>query len=145
MPGWKAYLSTAQAMVAMDSLLDLDERKDRLSNIRGKYIMSGLTPENVESDHLYIIRAGNRDELMAALAEEGIATGIHYMPMDEVCSSRLAVRMKNQHGSRDCEQSRTIGQQLVSIPFHAGLTDKDVEHVIECTNKYRRLPDNSDT
>ena len=117
--GWKMYLNSAQAYVALNNLRKLDDKKKRLSEIREAYNRE-LQYAN-SSDHLYRISLDHRSEAQATLKDAGITTGIHY-------------RCLHQHPLFDCgmsfynsevEQNRTL-----SIPFHEKLTDEEVQQVI---------------
>jgi len=117
--GWKMYLNSSQAYVALNNLRKLDDKKKRLSEIRKAYNRA-LQYAN-SSDHLYRISLDHQSEAQSTLKDAGITTGIHY-------------RCLHQHPLFDCgmsfynseiEQDRTL-----SIPFHEKLTDEEVKQVI---------------
>jgi dTDP-4-amino-4,6-dideoxygalactose transaminase len=75
--------------------------------------------------HLYVVRAPWRDELQAALREQGIATGIHY-PIP--CHLQRACR---EFGYRQGElpiTERAVGE-ILSLPMYAELTEEDMTAV----------------
>ena len=82
--------------------------------------------------HLYVVRvaAGGavaRDDLSRALAERGIGTSVHFIPLhhfphfSDACMSRPA----------DCPGPTHVFAETLSLPLHQGLTDDDVDAVIE--------------
>jgi len=77
--------------------------------------------------HLYVIRAQNRDGLMAALKEQNIGTGIHYpvpLHLQKAYSS-----LKYQ--SETFRQSEQAASQVVSLPMFPTLTPEQQNKVVE--------------
>ena len=68
--GWKMYLNSVQAYVALSNLRKLETKKYKLAEVREKYNNAfGL---NNSSDHLYRISVNNRDELQGKLKQKNI-------------------------------------------------------------------------
>jgi len=118
--GWKMYLNSAQAYVALNNLRKLDSKKERLSQIRDKYNSEfGLVNT---SDHLYRISVLNRDETRSKLQDEKITTGIHYKCLHQ---HPLFESKDDEFTNSEIEEMRTL-----SIPFHEKLSDIDIEEII---------------
>jgi dTDP-4-amino-4,6-dideoxygalactose transaminase len=84
------------------------------------------------SNHLYLIRISNitieqRNEIIEKMAEQGVATNVHYKPLP----------MMTAYG-KDCsgyKNSYDYYHNLITLPLHTLLTDDDVEYVCEVLKK----------
>ncbi len=75
--------------------------------------------------HIYAILVDNRDALMKALADEGVATGIHYpipLHLQEAYQD-----LGYQAGAFPVAEA--LAARQVSLPMYAELTDAQIEHV----------------
>jgi dTDP-4-amino-4,6-dideoxygalactose transaminase len=73
---------------------------------------------------LYTIRVPDRDAVKAELEARGIATGLFY---------RLALHQHpafRGYDGRKLPVSETLADEVLSLPIHADLTDREVERVI---------------
>lgn len=94
-------------------------------------------PETIHGYHLYTIlvdeaKAGiSRDAFLGAMTAENIGIGVHYQSLPEhpVYQERFGWRPE------DYPNAMRIGQQTVSLPISAKLTDADVEDVIAGVKK----------
>jgi dTDP-4-amino-4,6-dideoxygalactose transaminase len=126
-PGWKMYLSSVQAHVALQNFYKLEEKKEALAEIRQKYnVAFGY---NNTSEHLYRISATNREEGIKNMKKDGILCGIHYTATHLHPIYRQ--RTMKQMPKTEKEEATTI-----SIPYHEKLTNTDVEMVIKSVRKY---------
>jgi dTDP-4-amino-4,6-dideoxygalactose transaminase len=121
MVGWKMYLNSIQAYVALNNLQKLDEKKERLSSIRKKY-NNNFNLQN-SSDHLFRIDTKNRSYVMSELNNRGISTGIHYKCLHK--NSLFG------HQDQILKDSEIKSDTTLSIPFHEKLTDEEVDYVID--------------
>jgi dTDP-4-amino-4,6-dideoxygalactose transaminase len=119
--GWKMYLNSFQAYVALQNLRKLDKKKERLSEIRKRYNFA-FDLDNT-SDHLYRISIDNRDEVKTHLKSNEITTGIHYQ-----CLHQHPLFSSGVKGLRQSEKEQ---ERTLSLPFHEGLSDAEVDRVIE--------------
>lgn len=84
--------------------------------------------------HQYVIRVQaasgwERDALRSHLASEGIATGVHYP---------LPVHLQPPYRAENpvrCTHAEAAAADMVSIPVHPGLSDRDRERVAEALQK----------
>ena len=81
---------------------------------------------------LYIIKIDkNRDSFAVALKEEGIGTGLHYIPLHLLTyyKSKYALRVN------DFPVALRSFQQVLSLPIYASMSDEDVKNVISKVKK----------
>jgi dTDP-4-amino-4,6-dideoxygalactose transaminase len=76
--------------------------------------------------HLYVIRAGKREQLQQFLSKNGIATGLHYPVPLHLQEAYLPL---NQ-GKGCFPIAESIASELVSLPMFPELTKKQMEHVV---------------
>jgi dTDP-4-amino-4,6-dideoxygalactose transaminase len=77
------------------------------------------------SHHLFVIRVNNRDEVIKALKDNGIAPGVHYLPNYEF---PVFSKFYTKGSCPNCEQ---ISKEIISLPNHLLLTKKDIDRVCE--------------
>lgn len=133
-PGWKMYMNSIQAQIALNNLYRLDDKKKRLVKIRNFYNAKlGL---NNRSDHLYRIMVKNNDDFIANMKGQGIICGKHYEPlhlMDAYNLDREGRPMRRQ----PLPQSEIVGKTTVSIPFHEKLSVEDICRVLHAVRDFR--------
>lgn len=92
-------------------------------------------PDMSNDEHpfsLYIIKIDkNRDSFAVELREEGIMTGLHYIPL------HLLTYYKSKYSLRvnDFPVALRSYQQVLSLPIYAHMSDEDVENVIATVKK----------
>ncbi|RUM67322.1 MAG: aminotransferase DegT, partial [Sulfurospirillum sp.] len=77
---------------------------------------------------LYIIKVDkNRDDFARALKEQGIYTGLHFVPL------HLLTYYKQKYSLRvnDFPAALTNYQQILSLPCYTGLSDDDVIYICD--------------
>ena len=84
------------------------------------------------SNHLYLIRipgidVEERNEIITRMAEAGVATNVHYKPL-QMMTAYKALGFK----IADYPNTYDYYRNLITLPFHTKLTDEDVEYVYEC-------------
>ncbi len=127
-PGWKMYMNSYQAVIALSNLNKLDSYKESLWRIR-QFYNSALGYSNT-SDHLYRINIQNNDKFLKHAKKQAIECGIHY--------NALHRNHIYATGLTDLPLSTRESKQTVSIPFHYNLTLKDLYAVCECVESYSR-------
>lgn len=86
------------------------------------------TEDTDSSNHLYLIRipgidVDERNALIEKIAEQGVATNVHYKPLP----------MMTAYG-KDCSaypNAYDYYRNLITLPLHTKLSDEDVEYVCE--------------
>lgn len=123
-PGYKMYMNSLQADIALKNFETYENKLQRLDEIREKYNYNFNLKNN--SSHLYRISVDNRDNLIQKLKHKGIQTGIHY--------TSLHNHTVYQKPSSVCPKSEIESLRTLSIPFNEGLTDVEVEYIINTIN-----------
>jgi len=132
--GWNFYLNEISAAIGLVQLKRLEKLNKRRIEIAKKYHqyinLEKKMPFSKDcSYHLYWIRVKNRAQFMKNMDNRGIETGIHYKPVH---------MMKYYSNSIKLSTSEKIGKELVSIPMHPNLSDKDIEKIIKNVNKFSK-------
>lgn len=107
------------------------ERYDSALKAIGVEVLNHYTDEYQSSGHLYITRIPGitvmqRNEIIIKMAEEGIATNVHYKPLPmHTAYKNLGFDIK------DYPNAYAHFANEISLPLHTCLTDDEVEYVIE--------------
>lgn len=82
--------------------------------------------------HLYVIRASRRDELQKFLGSKGIQTGLHYP-----CPLPLLPCYRHMgHTPDDFPVASQLGQEILSLPMFAELSQAEIEYVAACIREF---------
>jgi dTDP-4-amino-4,6-dideoxygalactose transaminase len=140
-PGYKANLSDVLATIALCQL----DKIDNHTKIRKRQFaaydqavadLPGVMPlarddRDVHALHLYVVRidpegaGATRDEYQRALAEENIATSIHFLPVHKLTYYRE--RFPDQLALPVAERA---GDEILSLPLSPAHSDDDIADVI---------------
>ena len=104
-----------------------------LEGIRNPAVILPYVPENVcPVWHIFAIRCNRRAELEKYLNENGIGTNKHYpIPMHlQECYKDLGFH------KGDFLIAEEISETELSIPMYYGMTDDEVQYVIDTVNRY---------
>ena len=138
--GLKANLTDLAAALGIGQLTHLDRWQQRRGELAARYDAAlehipGIVPpprprRGRHAWHLYVIRVTasygrSRDDLAAALAEVGIGTSVHFIPVHHFASFRTHLH-PNQPGLPHADR---LFPQLLSLPLHPGLSDLEVDQV----------------
>ena len=97
--------------------------------------------ENFQSsNHLYLTRIFKKDgtpisdterrEIIIKLAERGVNTNVHYKPLPMMTAYK-----KMGWDIKDFPNAYAYYENLITLPLHTKLTDKDVEYVVQSFNE----------
>ncbi len=143
--GLNSRLDAIQAAVLRVHLRHLDECIEERRLIADRYKMlfaeRGLdefivppeeTPGNYHTYHQYVIRANRRDELMAFLDGEGIASRVYYpLPLHlQKCFAFLGGK------EGDCPESEKLAHECLALPIFPGLTMDEQIWVADSVAKF---------
>lgn len=103
---------------------------DGIKNV--EVILPYVNPDTEPVWHIFAIRSKRRDELKDFLTSKGIGTNEHYpIPMHEQeCYKNLGFK----HG--DFPIAEEISATELSIPMYYGMTDDEIQYVIEAINDF---------
>jgi dTDP-4-amino-4,6-dideoxygalactose transaminase len=145
-PGYKANLSDVLAAIALVQL----DKLERHGEIRRRQFalydeavggLDGIAPlardpRDTHAYHLYIVRidaaraGATRDDYQRALAEEGISTSIHFLPVHTLRWYRE--RFPRQPSLPTAEQA---GREVLSLPLSPAHPDAAIEAVIDALRR----------
>ena len=140
-PGYKANLSDVLASIALVQL----DKLERHGEIRRRQFalydetverLDGVTPiardaRDTHAYHLFAVRidperaGADRDAYASALAEEGISTSIHFLPVHRL--QWYAERFADQAPLPGAERA---GDELLSLPLSPAHSDDDIREVV---------------
>ncbi len=131
--GLKNHMNDIAAALGLVQLRKLPASNERRCEIADRYTegLSGLpwlklppgdTPDVKSSWHIYCVQVERRDDLAAYLQEHEISTGVHYKP----------IHLYRCYGNTPhLPVAEEVFQHILSLPMHPGLTDDDVDYVID--------------
>lgn len=136
--GYNLRLDTLQAAILRVKLKHLAHWTQRRREIAGHYSrdlrgvgLPFIDPRAEPVFHQYVIRTPRRDVLQAALAEKGIATGIHYpIPLHRQPAYRHL-----GYKAGDFPHTEQAAQEILSLPVFPELTEAEVDGVIAAVNQ----------
>jgi len=141
--GWNYRITDFQCALGISQLRNLPKFLERRREIAARYDkafaeLSGINPLAVRSNvlhayHLYVIRIDSnilsidRATLFTKLREKGIGVNVHYIPVH----LHPFYRKKFHTGPGLCPVAETVYEQIISLPMFPGMTDENVEKVID--------------
>ncbi|WP_367319421.1 DegT/DnrJ/EryC1/StrS family aminotransferase [Streptomyces sp. HUAS ZL42] len=147
--GLKANMTDIQSAIGRAQFRHFDDWQRRRRAVAERYAAAleavpGLEPLDVptpgrHAHHLYVVRVleeygTGRDELIDQLADRGIGTSVHFIPLHHLPHfRRTATTPPGGLAGAD-----TLFPQLLSLPLHPGLTDQAVDRV--CGELIRLAP-----
>ena len=135
--GFNSRLDTVQAVVLRAKLTRLrrwnEERRAAASLYDG--LLAGAPgvrlpttlPGNEHVWHLYVVRVGERDEVLRAVQEDGVGAGVHY-PVPVHLTPAMA---DLGHRPGDLPVSERAAGEILSLPIFPGITREQQERVVE--------------
>jgi dTDP-4-amino-4,6-dideoxygalactose transaminase len=133
--GLNARLDTLQAAILLEKLQLVDEERDARTRVAGAYnerLPSPVSVPAVRADATsawahYTVRVDHRDEMAAALAAQGVSTGVYY-PTPLHRQPRYA---EYPRATEDLGASDALAATVLSLPMHAYLDEVSQDRVIE--------------
>lgn len=137
--GYNSRLDEVQAAFLLEKLKDLDSQNQKRRKIAKKY-KSGIRNEKIklpfwEDDykhvfHLFVVRVENRDAFTDFLKDNQIGFLIHY-PIPPHKQKALP-----EYADEKLPLTEKIHEEVVSIPLYPGLTEQQINRIIDVLNKY---------
>ncbi|CAK0777187.1 Spore coat polysaccharide biosynthesis protein SpsC [uncultured Gammaproteobacteria bacterium] len=137
--GWKCNMNDLQAALLLPQLARLDQARDRRAAIAARYVagLSGVEGvawpkvrrNGVHAHHLFTIWVDpeRRDTVLHRLQQAGIGVAVNFRALHllRYYRERLGYR-RGQY-----PEAERIGDATISLPFHPGLSDAEVDTVVE--------------
>jgi aminotransferase EvaB len=134
--GYNSRLDELHAEILRRKLRRIDEYIARRRRLAARYdeqlrdtglILPRAQPENLHVYHLYVVRHPARDPLAAALAAQGIGSGIHYpWPIH-----LMPAYAQFGEGEGSLPVSERAAREILSLPIYPSLTDGEQDQVCE--------------
>ena len=128
--GFKYHGNSIMASLGLVALKYLDEDNQRRRQIASRYAEKitfakcfNIPHYIISSQHLFQIAIPNRDKVLAELNRMGIYPGVHYV-------DNTHYRMY-RHGMNTCPEAHRLSDELLTLPIHLGITDEDVDRVVD--------------
>ena len=115
----------------LDRRAEVIKRYDEICESFGISHLNHHTGVIDSSNHLYLIRipgidVEDRNKVIEAMAERGVATNVHYKPLPMMTAYK-----EMSGGIEKYSNSYDYYKNLITLPLHTLLTDEDVEYVCE--------------
>lgn len=110
---------------------DIINRFDAALKPLGVEVLDHYTEDHISSGHLYLTRVPNasledRQTIIVAMAERGIATNVHYKPLPMMTAYKaLGFDIKN------FPNAYAHFENEITLPLHTRLTDEEIDYIIE--------------
>jgi len=146
-PGYKYLMGNVSAAMGIEQLKRFPSFKAARRRLAAMYeaVLADIDeitfPEVVaEVDHawhLFIIRlkldklTKTRDEIAAALRRENVGTGFHFLGLHLHQYYREALGIRPE----DLPEATAASYEVLSLPLHPGMSDKNVHEVVEALKK----------
>lgn len=131
--GTKSYMNDLTAVIGLGQLERLEEMTAKRRAIQAVYNNAFMgridelpitIPAYSHTVQYYTMKCERRDELSDYLATKGIATSVHFKPLNFMTYWKKAVK-------RPLPVNDKVWKELLTIPCHDGLTWREVEYIIE--------------
>ena len=141
--GYKYNMTDIQAALGLAQLKKIDWMWKRRKEIAGKYTESFksiheittpyVKPDRESAWHLYVIKLNlgklniDRNKFIEELKNRGICTSVHFIPMYR----HPYYKDTFSYNSQEFLASERIYERIISLPIYPGMTDGNVEQVID--------------
>ena len=139
-PGYKRNMTDVTAAIGVVQMKrfagmlarrkQLIERYNQALKDENVKVLPHYTSDYTSSGHLYLVRLlgrsyDERNELMAKMAERGIATNVHYKPLPMMTAyKRMGFDIK------DFPNAYHLFENEVTLPLYTKLTDEQVDYLL---------------
>jgi len=128
-------MTDVQAIVGLGQLRRLEKTNAKRRSIQSAYnkafkkIKQIEIPEYSHTVQYYTMKCENRDKLSEFLAENGIATSVHFKPLSEMTYWKKAVKRPIPVTDREWKK-------LLSLPVHNALTASELDFIIKKVKEF---------
>ena len=108
---------------------EIIKKYDAVCDELGIFHLSHHTEDMDSSNHLYLIRIpgiteAQRNEIITKMAEQGVATNVHYKPLPMMTAYKAL-----GWDIKDFPNTYDYYHNLITLPLHTLLSDEDVEYI----------------
>lgn len=142
--GWNSRLDPMQAAILRNLLPKLGLITERRRQIAGAYLAAFAQTEikpvvpldhRVGVFHHFVFRSKNRIDLQSQLAEIGVSTDIHYPYFFNSIQPVIAPFLEHAIEEPTLPNSRTLSEEVVSLPMGPWMQDDQVVWVSEAIKR----------
>lgn len=134
--GWRYHMSNINAAIGLTQLKKINSFSNARRTLAKAYA-AGLQNSpvqllNINLDHVVshiypiIVPNNQRNALREFLMERNIETGIHYKPN----------HLLTKYAATNCPNADFLGESLLSLPIHVGLTEDDIVKVCKSIGEF---------
>lgn len=143
LPGYNVRMDEMRAALGLVQLGKLAANNDRRHELDRLYVeqLADKLPEigipyatyrGVSAHHIRPIllpEGSDRRRFMEVMKEQGVQTSIHYPPIHQ-----FSAYATEEKAAGSLPHTETIGRREVTLPLYPGMTDADVEIVVEASS-----------
>jgi perosamine synthetase len=139
--GYKFNMNDVMAAIGLAQLKKLDRMNQRRREIIQRYLygiqgcrqIQPILPYQLKdaSYWLFGVRCRRREELILHLKRQGIATGVHFLP--------LPLHPLFRNHKEPIPVAREVWPTMLTLPLFADMTDEEVDYVVTALNEFDRL------
>jgi dTDP-4-amino-4,6-dideoxygalactose transaminase len=140
--GYNSQLSTEMAAMLVFKLSKMrkweaergaiaDIYRNGLADLTQQISLPAIAPGSTHNWHKFVIRAADRDGLMAHLKNNGIQTMVHYPTA--LCDTPLFADYSSES---DVPETRQATRSVLSLPVFAELSAAEAQTVVERVREY---------
>jgi dTDP-4-amino-4,6-dideoxygalactose transaminase len=133
--GWRYHMSDIMAAIGIEQMKRFSEFAVIRKKLAKRYQKNlgiidsiGLLRQDMNSivPHMFVIKLkeGNRDKIREQLLEQGIQTGVHYVP-----NHHLSIYNSNRIAQ--LPMTERIYPMLLTLPLHPDLKESDIDYICE--------------
>jgi dTDP-4-amino-4,6-dideoxygalactose transaminase len=141
--GYNFRMTDVHAAIGLAQLPKLPAGNERRRAIAARYdrelrgvAMPAVRPGVTHAYHQYTLRVARRDEFAEGLRQRGVGTGIYY----PIPVHRQKPFVALGYGEQRFPVSERLAGEVLSIPVHPSLSDREVDTVIGAVNEVAAEP-----
>jgi perosamine synthetase len=130
-------IAASIGLVQLEKLFDMNMKRQRIAKkYTEAFDKSGIgrlffKEDRESSNHLYVIKVDNRDKVMESIKSKGVGCLVHFIPLQNFSY----YQKKHGYHHSDFPVSLSVFDKSISLPIFPGMTDEEVEYVIDTVIK----------
>lgn len=135
--GEKMHMNDIAAAIGRVQLRHLDRMNNERMNIVDAYDyefenLHWLKRPNTDpamSNHMYVVRVGERNRFIDHMLSNGVSAGVHYKPLTHYHNLFP--------GNHSVPVTERVWQTMVTLPLFPSMTDSEVEQVVQAVRSFK--------